>query len=113
MNQGACGGGWAIAAAGTSESALVLSDYSLSFLSAAHVLDCTPAEFFGAHGCKGGSIFGALEYLTSEGAYQTGDYRHFNGAEHSCMERPVERKRISSYSLVEANAQRDLKLAVA
>jgi len=114
-NQGDCGGCWSFSAVGAIEGlwAIKKNEFfhkNLYNLSEQELIDCS--ESYGNHGCEGGSMLSAFQYVKDNGICLEKDYT-YTGEDGQCQKENCESKvKISNYSLISPNSESQLERAV-
>lgn len=110
-NQGACGGCWAFSAVAAMEGINKIATGKLVSLSEQELIDCDRKS----HGCKGGRMDYAFQFVISNGGIDTEADYPYTGRDGTCNEAKKKKKvvSISSYSHVPANNEKALQMAVA
>lgn len=109
INQGMCGACWAIAAVGALEGGYFAQTHKLTPLSIQQIVDCDTES----HGCHGGMITSAYDYVMKHGLCSSKDYP-FTSASGDCKEdQCTPAVTIKGYEYVPQNDGIALKAAVA
>ena len=112
-NQGQCGSCWSFSATGSMEGVHFIKSGKLVSLSEQQLVDCSSTE--GDHGCFGGLMDDAFEYVINNHGIDTeGDYG-YTARTGSCNTQKQKKHAVtfSSYSDVPTNDEQQLELAVA
>lgn len=83
-NQGQCGSCWAFSAIAALESASKISGYSLYSMSEQQLVDCSAAE--GNHGCNGGLMDNAFNYIKTVGGIQNETTYPYRAIDEKCKD---------------------------
>ena len=109
-NQEQCGGCWAFSSSGAIESAWAIKHNVLYDLSPQELIDCSSS--YGNHGCEGGSMDLAFQYVMDKGLCLNMSYP-YTSKEGICQKNQCESVvRISNYSDIEQNNEKILKRVV-
>jgi C1A family cysteine protease len=108
-DQGQCGSCWTFSATGAIEGAWAIQTGELVDLSEQELVDCAGVKY-GSHGCNGGQMDGAFEYVIKNG--QCGANYSYTGKSGACQ-KCLAIAAVSSCYDVLANDQVALKAAVA
>ena len=109
-NQGQCGSCWAFSATEAVESAWAIKKNQLYNLSEQELVDCSSS--YGNHGCEGGLMDNAFEYIIDNGLCSNISYP-YNSGEGSCMNTTCKKLvHITNYTDVKKNNEKILKKAV-
>ena len=106
-NQGQCGGCWAFSSVGAVESAWAIKYNTLYNLSEQELIDCSSKN----HGCEGGSMDLAFEYIMNNGLCSNESYPYI-GQDKQCNNTCKSLVKITNYSDVIPNQEKILKYAV-
>lgn len=109
-NQGSCGSCWAFSSTEAVESAWAIKHDKLYNLSEQELVDCS--DTYGNHGCQGGSMDNAFNYIIDNGLCSNISYP-YNNISGNCMNTTCDKLiKISNYTDVERNNENILKKAV-
>ena len=110
-NQLSCGGCWAFSASEAVESKWAIDNNILYNLSQQELIDCSGE--YGNHGCKGGSMDYAFQYIIDNGLCTNISYP-YTASEGECMKDQCESViKINNYSNIIPNNENILKKVVA
>nr|CAB3471248.1 unnamed protein product [Digitaria exilis] len=110
-NQGSCGGCWAFSAVAAMEGINKVVTGKLVSLSEQELIDCDRRS----HGCKGGRMDWAFQFVISNGGIDTEADYPYTGRDGKCNEAKKKKKVVSinSWGRVPANNEKALQVAVA
>ncbi len=111
-NQGQCGSCWAFSAVAAIEGAMAQSVGTLQAYSEQQLVDCS--AFYGNHGCNGGLMDNAFNYVKAKGLTTETNYP-YTAKDGNCNKDAVAKKsaHIKGHKDVTANRQEDLEAAAA
>jgi C1A family cysteine protease len=110
-DQGQCGSCWTFSATGAVEGAWAIAKGQLIDLSEQELVDCATGVSYGSHGCNGGQMEGAFNYIVSNGQCSLTSYP-YKAVDGNCQKCTAV-AHIASCSDVQPNDQLALKAAVA
>ncbi|XP_061462205.1 cathepsin S [Rhineura floridana] len=111
-NQGSCGACWAFSAIGSLEGQLKLKTGKLVSLSAQNLVDCSSK--YGNHGCNGGYITAAFQYIIENKGIDSEDSYPYEAKDGTCRYDPSARAATcSKYVALPPGDEASLKDAVA
>ena len=108
-NQYKCGGCWAFSATGAIEGLISIQDNILYNLSQQELIDCSTN--YGNHGCEGGSMDLAFQYVIDNGLCLNLSYP-YEGSDGQCRRECNSVVTIGNYSDIVPNNEKILKRAV-
>lgn len=111
-NQGQCGSCWAFSATGALEGAWAVAKKELVSLSEQQLVDCAGAKFDN-HGCSGGLMDNAFQFVISNKGITTEDAYPYTAKDDKCKPGSKAAVTISSFVDVKAGSEADLLKAVA
>ena len=114
-DQGKCGSCWTFSATGAIEGAWAIVEQDLVDLSEQELVDCANGMKYGSHGCNGGQMDGAFDFVIENGQCQYKQYPYVSGETRSaedCDNSCSPYAKISKCFDVEPNNQLALKQAV-
>lgn len=109
-NQGDCGGCWAFSATGAIEGLVSIKKNVLYNLSQQELIDCS--SNYGNHGCEGGSMNLAFQYVVDNGLCLNISYP-YEGIDDNCEKKDCKSVvKINNYTNIVNNDEKVLKRAV-
>lgn len=114
-DQGQCGSCWTFSATGAVEGAWAIAENDLTDLSEQELVDCATGIKYGSHGCNGGQMDGAFDFVINNGQCQYKQYPYVSGqtmTAEDCDDTCAPYAKMSKCFDVEPNNQVALKQAV-
>lgn len=111
-NQGSCGSCWAFASTGGIEGAYAVKTGHIHSFSEQQLVDCSTAN----HGCNGGMMMGAYDYVKENGILQESEYA-YTGQEGHCqystkVSNPEALTKVTGYTMVPSGDESQLAIAL-
>ena len=112
-NQGGCGSCWAFSAISALESATKIAGFPLFSFSEQQLVDCATAE--GNHGCNGGLMDLAFQYMQDAGGIETEAKYPYTAKDQKCVadKAKFEAVKVTGWTDVKKNDCNDLQTALA
>ena len=112
-NQGQCGSCWSFSTTGSVEGAHAIASGKLVSLSEQQLMDCSTAE--GNHGCNGGLMDYAFQYIIKNGGLDTESDYPYTARDGTCQTAKEDKHAatISGFHDVPANSDSQMQAAVA
>ncbi|KAM9003969.1 cathepsin S [Sarcophilus harrisii] len=112
--QGTCGSCWAFSAVGALEAQLKLKTGKLVSLSAQNLVDCSTNEKYENHGCNGGCMTEAFQYIIDNNGIDSDASYPYKAKDGKCQYNPANRAATCSrYTELPYGSEDALKEAVA